>query len=282
MNKALHYGLGVFEGIRCYNTDHGPAVFRHREHMQRLMDSAKIFGFRNLPYTAEDLMEAAKETIRANGFKAGYIRPLIYHGSPVLDLSLDHGEAKFGIATWEWGAFHGDEAAEKGVRAHVASFTRHHINVMMTKAKVTGNYANSVLAKTEADRLGFDEAIMLDPQGYVSECTGENLFLVRNDVLVTPYTATVLEGITRDSLITLARDEGYKVVEGLVSRDQLYTADEVFLCGTAAEVVPVCEIDFRQIGSGKRGEVTKTMHLIFQEVVHGRHMRSKEWLDYVN
>lgn len=282
MNKALHYGLGVFEGIRCYSTERGPAVFRHMDHMERLINSAKILGFRNMPYTAADLVEATKETIRANGFQSCYIRPLIYHGSPILDLSLDHGEPKFGIAAWEWGAFHGDDAAAKGVRAHVSSFTRHHVNVMMTKAKVTGNYANSVLAKTEAERLGFSEAIMLDPQGYVSECTGENLFIVRHGKLYSPITATMLEGITRDSLVVLAKDMGIEVLEQPISRDQLYIADEVFVCGTAAEVVPVSEIDFRPVGDGKRGPVTYKLYEAFHELIRGKHPRSAKWLDYVN
>jgi len=282
LNTALHYGLGVFEGIRCYSTDNGPAVFRLREHMERLINSAKVLGFRELPYTANELCQAAKETVLSNGFKACYIRPLIYHSSPNPNLNLDTGCAKVGIATWEWDGYLGNESKEKGVRANVSSFTRHHANIMMTKAKITGNYTNSVLAKTESVRLGFDEAIMLDPQGYVAECTGENLFIVRKGQIYTPQTATVLEGITRDSLITLAGDLGYPVKEMLVSRDQLYIADELFVCGTAAEVIPVTEVDFRTIGSGTPGPITRKMQQAFHAVVEGKHPRSTEWLDYVN
>jgi len=282
LNTALHYGLGVFEGIRCYATRRGPAVFRLQEHMDRLVNSAKVLGFRELPYTADDLVTAAKDTIRANELQSCYIRPLIYHTSPNPNLNLDSGYAKVGIAVWEWGAYLGDEAREKGVRANISSYTRHHANISMTKAKITGNYTNSVLAKTESVRLGFEEAIMLDPQGYVAECTGENLFLVRSGVIYTPHTATVLEGITRDALITLAREMGYSVVEQMVSRDQLYIADEVFVCGTAAEVVALTEIDFRKIGCGRMGPVSHRLQNAFHAVVCGEHPRSDGWLSYVN
>lgn len=281
LNTALHYGLGVFEGIRCYKADRGPAVFRLKEHMDRLVDSAKVLGFRSLPFTSAELCQAAKDTIRANGFSSCYIRPLVFHTSPNPTLNLDPGYARVGIATWEWGPYLGEEAAECGVRANVSSYTRHHPNVMMTKAKITGNYANSVLAKTESVRLGFEEAIMLDPQGYVAECTGENLFIVRKGVIYTPHTAAVLEGITRDTLVRLAEDAGIPVKETPISRDQLYICDEVFVCGTAAEVVAVTEIDFRTIGSGSMGPITRTLQRAFMDAVRGRHPRSEAWLDYV-
>jgi branched-chain amino acid aminotransferase len=187
-----------------------------------------------------------------------------------------------GIAVWEWKNYLGQEALENGIRANIASFTRHHPNVTMTKAKVTGNYANSVLAKTESVRLGFEEAIMLDPQGYVAECTGENLFLVRGGKIYTPLTAPVLEGITRDALVTLARDLGYEVIEQPIARDQLYVADEVFVCGTAAECIALREIDFRVIGAGKMGPVTRAVQQAFHAAIRGKHPRSAEWLDYVN
>jgi branched-chain amino acid aminotransferase len=273
--------LGVFEGIRCYQTERGPAVFRLREHMERLVRSAKILGFRELPYTAEELIAAAKETVKANGFEECYIRPLIFHDSANPNLNLDSGEARVGIAVWSWTNYLGAESHTNGVRANISSFTRHHINVGMTKAKVTGNYANSTLAKTESVRLGFDEAIMLDPQGYVAECTGENIFIVFKGKIFTPPAAIVLEGITRDSVMVLAGDQGYEVVEQPVSRDQLYTADEVFVTGTAAECIGICEVDYRTIGDGKTGPITRQIQAAYQDAIHGRHARSCQWLDYV-
>lgn len=281
LNRTLHYGVGVFEGIRCYSTEHGPAVFRLTEHVDRLLDSAHILGFRDLPYSAEELRAAVKQTVAANGFQECYIRPLVYLSSQEMGLNLDVGKVSVGIAVWEWGSYLGKEALEKGIRANISSFTRHHLNSMMTKAKITGNYPNSVLAKTEALRLGFDEAILLDGQGYVAECSGENLFTVRNNRIITPPMAPILEGITRDALIKVAGDLGYKVVEAQISRDQLYISDEIFLCGTAAECVAVCEVDFRKIGTGRMGPVTRQIQQAFQEAIHGRHPRSAEWLDYV-
>ncbi len=281
LTSGLHYGLAVFEGIRCYDTNQGPAVFRMNEHVDRLLNSAKILGFREVPWTASDIRDAIMLTISANGFRQCYIRPLIYHTTPNPNLNIDVGQANLGIAVWEWSDYLGEEALESGIRMNVSSFTRHHPNVMMTKAKISGNYANSVLAKTESARLGFDEAIMLDPQGYVAECTGENLFLVRGGKLYTPYTAEILEGITRDSLITVAKDMGYEVLELPISRDQLYIADEMFLTGTAAECIAVTEVDFRTIGNGKMGPVTRAIQKTFHETVHGNGARSAEWLDPV-
>ena len=282
LTPAVHYGVAVFEGIRSYVTQQGPAVFRLREHSERLLASAKLLGFQQMPYSAEELSDAVKLTVSANGFEDCYIRPLIYLADGGWNLNVDFGRPAVGIAAWEWNNYLGEEALEKGVRANVSSFTRHHPNVMMTKAKISGNYANSILAKTESVRLGFDEAIMLDPQGYVAECTGENIFIVRDGVIYTPPTQAILEGITRDSLITLAGDLGFAVIEQQVSRDQLYLADEVFVCGTAAECIGLREIDFRAIGSGKCGPVTHAMQQSFHEVVRGQHPRSAEWLDFVN
>ena len=281
LTPVAHYGAGVFEGIRCYATNRGPAVFRLREHIERLQDSALVFGFQGLPYTFEQLVSAVKETVKANGFIECYIRPLIYLTDGGWNLNVDTGKAGVGIAVWEWNHYLGEEALEKGVRANISSFTRHHPNVMLTKAKIVGNYANSILAKTESVRLGFDEAILLDPQGYVAECTGENIFVVRNGVIYTPSTMAILEGITRDSLIKLAADLGYPVVEQPISRDQLYVADEVFVSGTAAECIGLREIDFRLIGSGKTGPVTKALQRAFHAAIHGDHARSVDWLDYV-
>ena len=282
MTPALHYGVAVFEGVRCYATDQGPAIFRAREHAARLVSSAKVLGFRDLPYTPAELVEAMKLTTAANQFEECYIRPLIYLTDGGWNLSVDAGRPSLGIAVWEWNNYLGEEALAQGIRANITSFTRHHPNVMMTKAKISGNYANSVLAKTESMRLGFDEAIMLDPQGYVAECTGENLFLVKDGVIYTPPTAAVLEGITRDSILTLSGDLGYAVVEQPISRDQLYIADEVFVCGTAAECIGLREIDYRVIGSGKSGPVTKEIQQAFHAAIRGRHPRSSQWLEPVN
>jgi len=280
LTSSLHYGVGAFEGIRAYKTDQGPAVFRHQEHYERLLNSGRILGVRDFPYSVDQLMEATREVINANGFLSCYIRPLLYFvGSFALNLDLN--EPHIAISTWEWGTYLGEGNLENGVHMGVSSFTRHQPNVNMTKAKITGNYSNSVLAKTDAVRNGFDEAIMLDPEGYVAECTGENLFLVEKGVIYTPPRAAILGGITRDSLITLAGDLGYRVVEEVISRDQLYIADEVFACGTAAEVTPVTMIDHRKIGNGKRGPVTKNIQELFFQTVEGRGKRSKDWLDYL-
>jgi branched-chain amino acid aminotransferase len=281
LSPTLHYGTGVFEGIRCYETPKGPAVFRLKEHLKRFLDSINIAGIQDFSYSMQDLYAAVHITIRANEFLECYIRPLVYMKGP-LTLNLDAWEPAIGIAVWEWGPFLGKEAMENGVRVTVSSFTRLHPNVSMSKAKISGNYVNSTLAKTLAMRSGFDEAIMLDPEGYVAECSGENLFLVRNGVIYTPPRATILEGITRDAVITLAMDLGIPVVEEPVSRDQLYIADEVFLCGTAAEVVPVREIDFRRIGKTNKGPVTDALQQIFFQTVRGDGPRSPVWLDYVD
>jgi branched-chain amino acid aminotransferase len=282
LTAVAHYGIGVFEGIRCYTTDHGPAVFRMKEHVERLVDSAMLLGFRSLPFSMEEITDAIKLTISANGFSECYIRPLIFLKAGGWNLNLDSGQPGVGIAVWEWNNYLGDEALLKGIRANISSFTRHHPNVMLTKAKVVGNYANSALAKTESVRLGFDEAILLDPQGCVAECTGENIFIVRNRTLYTPHSSAILEGITRDSIITLAGDLGYTVFEQEISRDQLYRADEVFVCGTAAECIGLYEIDFRVIGAGMTGPVTQKLQQVYNDAVHGRHPRSIDWLDYVN
>src|SRR5919108_5529331 len=206
VTAGLHYGMGVFEGIRCYETPSGPAVFRLRDHLERLIASARIVGFRDLPYGIDELCAATKQTIVANDLGACYIRPLIYLAEGGMNLSIDSGKAHVGIATWPWGPYHGEGTADEGIRCNVSSYTRHHPNIMPTRSKVAGNYVNSFLARTESARLGFDEAIMLDPTGYVAECTGENLFLVKRGRVYTPPLAAVLEGITRDTVIALARD----------------------------------------------------------------------------
>lgn len=281
LNPTMHYGMGMFEGIRCYNTSRGPAVFRLKEHVRRLIDSVLVSGVRDFPYTFDQVYQAVHLTITANGFQECYIRPLVYMTGP-LGLNMDDWRPVLGIAAWEWAPFLGKEALDLGVRLMVSSFTRHHPNVMMTKAKISGNYVNSTLAKTVAKRSGFDETVMLDPQGYVAECSGENLFLVRDGVVYTPPRATILEGITRDTVVTLAKDLGYRVVEEPIVRDQLYIADEIFVCGTAAEITPVREIDFRTIGTGRKGPVTAAVQDAFYRTVCGDGERSAEWLDMID
>jgi branched-chain amino acid aminotransferase len=281
LTPALHYGVAVFEGIRCYRTRQGPAIFRLAEHMDRLLDSAAIAGFRDLPYTSAALSAAACETVRANEMQACYIRPIIYLGDGGWNLTIDAGTPRTVIAVWQWDAYLGPAAAEWGVRANVSSFTRLHPNIAMTKAKISGNYANSVLAKTESVRLGFDEAIMLDPHGYVAECTGENIFIVNGGRIYTPPPGAILEGLTRDTIVAVARDAGFSVEERALSRDDLYRADEVLVCGTAAEIIGIREVDFRRIGSGRTGPVTRQLQQLFHDVVVGEHPRSSAWLAYV-
>lgn len=281
LTAALHYGAAVFEGIRAYKTDKGPAVFRLQEHSERLLKSAQIFGFRDLPYTTDDVSKAIKETVKANGFDECYIRPLLYLTAGAWNLNIDAGKPGLMIAVWEWSNYLGEEALAKGIRANISSFTRHHPNVMMTKAKIAGNYVNSILAKTESVRLGFEEAIMLDPQGYIAECTGENLFIVKRGKIFTPSTAPVLEGITRHSIHMIAKDLGYSVSEIPISRDQLYNADEVFVCGTAAEVIGLSEIDFRKIGDGKSGRVTREIQTVYHDAIRGKLAKYEAWCDFV-
>lgn len=277
LSPSLHYGVSVFEGLRCYQTVNGPALFRLKEHMQRFMDSAHILGIQNYPYTLDELCQAVFETIDANGFDECYIRPFMYLDGP-LGLKLDQAQPRVTIAVWHWGNYHGSDMLEEGLRMMVGSYTRLHPNINMTKSKVAGNYINSMLAKTDALRMGFDEVIMLDPQGYVAEASGMNLFMVRDGVIYTPGRATILEGITRDAVVKLIRDSGYQLIEEPISRDQLYIADEIFLCGTAAEVVPVREIDTRLIANGQKGTITNDVQQLFYKTVRGEGSRSEEWL----
>ena len=281
LTPALHYGAAVFEGIRAYNTDKGPAVFRLTEHADRLLDSARVFGMREFSFTVEDIVKGVKDTVRANGFTDCYIRPLLYIKGGAWNLNVDAGKAALAIAVWQWSNYLGEEAMAKGIRANISSFTRHHPNVSMTKAKIAGNYVNSFLAKTESERLGFQEAIMLDPQGYIAECTGENLFVVRRGKLITPSTAPVLEGITRHTIHTIAKDLGYDVLEQPISRDQLYIADEVFVCGTAAECIGLSEIDFRTIGDGKTGPITRAIQNVYHDAIRAKVEKYESWCEYV-
>jgi branched-chain amino acid aminotransferase len=279
LTPALHYGTAVFEGMRAYNTAQGPAIFRLKDHIERLFSSARIFGFTDLPWTEDEVIAGSKAVVRENGFTECYVRPLLFAASGHMGLNLLGIVPGLGIAAWEWKGFVSSEAETKGLRANVSSFTRHHPNVMMTKSKVAGNYGNSVLARTDSARLGFDEALMLDPTGLVAEGTGENVFVVRKGVIFTPPRTTVLEGLTRDSVITLARDLGYEVREEPLTRDQLYVADELLVCGTAAEVLGIRELDFRPIGKGVRGPITTRLAETFRRVVRGEEKKYLDWID---
>ena len=278
LTHALHYGMGVFEGIRCYRGEDGHgAVFRLREHVERLLNSAKIVEI-DMSWTREQIESAILETLRANRMSEGYIRPLAYLGYGAMGLLPKDNPTQLAIAVWPWGAYLGDEGLERGIRAKVSSYTRHHPNVSLTKSKTCGDYVNSILAKREVTRMGYDEAIMLDTNGLVAECSGENIFIVRRGVLKTPPLVSVLEGITRDSVIKIARDKGIEVVEQSITRDEVYCADEMFLTGTAAEITPVREVDDRKIGAGARGPLTKTIQATFFDAVKGRDRKYESWL----
>jgi branched-chain amino acid aminotransferase len=281
LTHSLHYGLGVFEGIRCYLCQDGKsAVFRLKEHVERLFDSAQI-GELKIPYSKREIAEACKETLRINRLKEGYIRPIVFIGDGVMGVHPGDNPIRVAIVTWFWGAYLGDGALEKGIRVKVSSYTRHHVNVMMTKAKICGNYVNSVLAKREVTRMGYDEALMLDTEGYVSEGSGENIFIVKNGVLKTTPLTSVLSGITRDSVIQISKNKRVTLVEERFSRDEVYTAQEVFFTGTAAEITPIREVDDRKIGDGKPGPITKELQLTFFDIVKGKNTEFSEWLDYL-
>jgi len=279
ITPTLHYGVGVFEGIRSYETPTGAAIFRLRDHIQRFLDSIHILGVLDYPYSLTDIEQAVFDTLQANGFGECYIRPLMYLEGP-LGLNIDLSTPKLAIAAWEWGPYLGEEAQKTGIHMMVASLSRLHPNINMTKSKVTGNYANSMMVKSLALRSGYDEAVILDPSGYVAECTGENIFLVRDGTIYTPPRASVLEGITRDTVMQLSADLGYPVVEEMLTRDQLYIADEVFITGTAAEIVPAVKIDHRDVGDGKPGEVVKSLLDSYLKTVRGQGLRSAQWLKY--
>jgi len=281
LTHALHYGTAYFEGIRCYLLADGrSAVFRLAEHTRRLVDSGKILGF-PIPYTEADLNRATLDVIRANKLKECYIRPLAFVGLGELGLYAPKNPVSVCIAVFPWGAYLGDEGLRNGIRAKVSSFTRHHVNVMMTKSKTAGNYINSVLAKHEVKKSGYDEALLLDAEGYVSEASGENVFIVRDRKIKTTPLTSILPGITRDSIIALARDKGYELVEERFTRDELYIADEAFFTGTAAELTPIREVDDRQIGSGRRGPVTEDLQTTFFDIIKGKNSRYEKWLAYL-
>lgn len=280
LTHSLHYGLAAFEGIRCYKGQHGSAIFRLREHVDRLFESAHI-AMLTMPYDKKQVTDAIVETVRINHLESCYIRPLVYIGYGAMGLYPGENPIRVAIAAWRWGAYLGEEALTNGIRAKVSSFTRHHVNVSMTRGKISGYYVNSILAKREVKADGYDEAIMLDPEGYVAEGTGENIFIVRKGQLKTTPLTSILEGVTRNSVMQLARERNIPVVEGRFTRDAMYIADEVFLTGTAAEITPVREIDGRRIGTGKPGPVTMELQKTFFEVVRGEDRTHEAWLTRV-
>lgn len=277
LTHTLHYGMGVFEGVRAYRTDRGTAIFRLHEHTDRLLRSAHILGI-DIPFDRDTLIEAQKLAVRENGLESAYIRPMCFLGSEGLGLRAEGLKVHVMVAAWEWGAYLGDDGLKNGIRIKTSSFTRHHVNITMCRTKANGNYLNSMLALGEARRDGYDEAMLLDTQGFVAEGSGENIFIVRDGSLFTPELTSALDGITRDTVIRLAEEEGLPVVEKRITRDEVYIADEVFFTGTAAEITPVREVDGRRIGDGSRGPVTERLQNKFFDVVYGRSERHSDWL----
>ena len=277
LTHSLHYGLAVFEGVRAYKTIHGTSIFRLKEHTERLFNSAHIYMMK-LPYTRERIMDAQKEVVRANELDSCYIRPIAFYGSEKMGVSPKGASVHVAIAAWPWGAYLGAEALDKGIRVKTSSFARHHVNVSMCRAKYSGTYANSILANLEATEHGYDEGLLLDVDGFVAEGSGENLFMVKSGCLYEPELTSALAGITRDSVITLANEMGYKVVSKRITRDDLYIADEAFFTGTAAEVTPIREVDGRTLGEGVRGPVTTRIQKMFFDCVTGKAESHSAWL----
>ena len=280
LTHSLHYGMGVFEGVRAYNTDQGTAIFRLQAHTDRLFDSAHIMGMK-IPFTKEQINEACRAAVRENNLDTAYIRPLVFYGSEGMGIRADNLKVHVVIAAWYWGAYMGDEALEQGIRIRTSSFTRHHVNITMTRAKSSGAYMNSMLALQEAVSAGADEALLLDPEGYVAEGSGENVFIVKDGVIYTPEVTACLNGITRGTVLSLAEEMGIKVIEKRITRDEVYIADEAFITGTAAEVTPIREVDNRQIGIGRRGPVTEKLQKAYFDLVNGRIPARHEWLTLV-
>ena len=280
LTHTLHYGMGVFEGVRAYKTERGPAIFRLQDHTRRLFNSAKIVGM-TIPYTADVLNEAQIASVRDNGLESAYLRPMCFLGSEGMGLRADNLLVHAMVAAWHWGSYLGDEGIEKGIRIRTSSYSRHHVNVTMCKAKANGNYMNSMMALQEATRCGYDEAMLLDTEGFVAEGSGENIFIVHDGVLFTPDLTSALDGITRRTVIELAREEGLEVIEKRITRDEVYIADEAFFTGTAAEVTPIREVDDRPIGSGTRGPITERLQSRYFDVVQGRDSRHEGWLTFV-
>ena len=276
LTHTLHYGMGVFEGVRAYETDAGTAIFRLQAHTDRLFDSAHIMGMK-IPYTKDEINEATRAAVRENGLESAYIRPLAFYGSEGMGIRADNLKVHVVVAAWHWGAYMGDEALERGIKIRTSSFTRHHVNISMTRAKASGHYINSMLALQEAVSAGADEALLLDPEGYVAEGSGENVFIVKDGVIYTPEVTACLNGITRNTVLTLAKELGVQIVEKRITRDEVYIADEAFFTGTAAEVTPIRELDGRQIGAGRRGPVTEKLQKAYFDLVTGKTAAHAEW-----
>lgn len=280
LTHTLHYGMGVFEGVRAYETERGTAIFRLREHTERLFNSAHILGLK-IPFDVDTLIQAQLDVVSKNKLLSCYIRPIAFYGSEAMGIAAKTLSVHVAIAAWAWGTYLGQDALEKGIRVKTSSFTRHHVNITMCKAKATSSYANSILAHNEAAQDGYDEALLLDVDGFVTEGSGENIFIVKKGRIYTPDLTSALDGITRDSIIQLAEEIGIPVIEKRLTRDEIYTADEAFFTGTAAEVTPIRELDNRKIGSGSRGQVTARLQKLFFDCVTGRSENHADWLTYV-
>lgn len=280
LTHTLHYGMGVFEGVRAYKTDQGPAIFRLDDHTKRLFNSAKIMNM-DIPFSQEELNEAQKACVRENNLESAYIRPMAFYGSEGMGLRADNLKTHVMVAAWEWGAYLGDDGINKGIRIKTSSYTRHHVNVSMCKAKANGHYINSMLALQEALHDGYDEAMLLDVDGFVAEGSGENLFIVREGQIFTPDLTSALDGITRNTLFVLAKELGYEIKEKRITRDEVYISDEAFFTGTAAEVTPIREVDNRIIGGGTRGPVTTKLQKAYFDLVEGKSSEHREWLGLI-
>lgn len=281
LTHTLHYGMGVFEGVRAYETSKGAAIFRLQDHTKRLFNSAKITGM-HLPYTQEQINQAHIEVVKANKLSSCYFRPMAFYGSNKLGVAPDQNDVQVIVAAWPWGAYLGEEGMQRGIRVQISSFTRHHPNITMIKAKANGNYMNSIMANTEATRNGYDEAIMLDANGFVAEGSGENVFIINDGKLYTPALDAALDGITRRTVMAIAADMQLKVTEKRITRDEVYCADEVFFTGTAAEVTPIREVDGRTIGCGARGPLTTEIQQRYFDIVHGKNAKYESWLTYID
>ena len=280
LTHTLHYGMGVFEGVRAYKTDKGTAIFRLQEHTDRLFNSAHILQMK-MPFSKQEIADAMCAAVRENKLESAYIRPMAFYGAEAMGIAAKTLSTHVIAAAWSWGAYMGEEALTRGIRVKTSSFSRHHVNITMCKAKANGNYMNSILAHQEAAQDGYDEALLLDVDGFVAEGSGENVFIIRKGKLYTPDLTSALEGITRDTIVQLAKELGYEVIEKRITRDEVYTADEAFFTGTAAEVTPIRELDNRNIGTGTRGPITEKLQALYFDVVKGKSAKHAHWLTLV-